>query len=69
MSLQKKVTFGSDPAPYSQPKSKCDLNDSQWLETHLNMFLESITKTDLHSFLEGLPTDLQLSFFIIVGSR
>ena len=43
------ITFRSYHAPYFQPKRKCVLNDSEWLETHfkLNMFLKSVMKTDL----------------------
>ena len=28
-------------------ESKCVLNDTEWLETHLKLFLKSVTKTDL----------------------
>ena len=47
-SLKKKsvtfFTFGSDPPPYFQPKSKCVLNDSEWLETHFKHVFEKCNK-------------------------
>ena len=42
------VTFGSyTPTPYLQPKSKCVLNDSEWLEKYFKHVLKSETKTGL----------------------
>ena len=47
MSLQKKNSgifhnrTDPPPPPYFQPKSKCVLNDSEWLETHFKQVFEN----------------------------
>ena len=52
MSFKIKITYGifhiSDwHPPYFQPKNKCAIYDSKWLETHLNMSLKWWNLTSL----------------------
>ena len=45
------------PPPYFQPKSKCVLNDSEWLETHFKQVFMEFDISD------PLPQIMEFSIF------